>query len=108
MAETCDASILTARFGDTLAYAANLHVLQCCKGGSIPYVAHLLSVAALVLEDGGDENEAIAGLPHVAVEDQGGLPTLEAIQSRYGDRVAEIVHACCDSEVSPKPPWQER
>ncbi len=67
---------------------------SAARGGSIPYVLHLLSVAALVLEDGGNADEAIAGLLHDAVEDQGGLPTLEAIQSRYGDRVADIVHAC--------------
>jgi (p)ppGpp synthase/HD superfamily hydrolase len=109
MTETRNASLrVGSRFADALVYAANLHALQCRKGGDIPYVSHLLSVAALVLEDGGDENEAIAGLLHDAVEDQGGLPTLDEIRMRFGDQVAEIVHACSDSETLPKPPWKER
>src|SRR5258708_2433992 len=54
MAETCDAPILTARFGDVWRTPG---ICTCCsarKGGSVPYMTHLLSVAALVLEDGGD------------------------------------------------------
>jgi (p)ppGpp synthase/HD superfamily hydrolase len=78
------------------------------KGTQTPYIAHLLAVAALVLEDGGDEDQAIAALLHDAVEDQGGVRTLEEIQRRYGDQVAEIVVACTDAFEDPKPPWRGR
>lgn len=99
---------LGPRFSAALAYANELHGLQVRKGTSIPYVAHLLSVAALVIEHGGDEDEAIAGLLHDAVEDQGGQATLASIRGRFGDRVAEIVAACSDTDVVPKPPWRFR
>jgi hypothetical protein len=81
--------VLTTRFDVALAYAATLHRAQTRKGTAIPYVAHLLSVSALVIEDGGDEDEAIAGLLHDAVEDQGGRARLEEIRAQFGDRVAE-------------------
>jgi (p)ppGpp synthase/HD superfamily hydrolase len=99
---------LGPRFEEALPYAARLHVSQVRKSTTIPYVAHLLSVAALVIEDGGDEDEAIAGLLHDAMEDQGGRPTLEIIRARFGERVANIVEACSDAETVPKPPWRER
>jgi len=99
---------LTSRFEDALVFAAQLHAGQKRKSTEIPYVAHLLAVTALVLEDGGDEDEAIAALLHDAVEDQGGLPTLEAIRERFGSRVARIVEDCTDSYQTPKPPWIER
>ena len=56
----------------------------------------------------GDEDDAIAGLLHDAVEDQGGQPTLDAIRSRFGNRVADIVEACSDTDMWPKPPWRQR
>lgn len=74
----------------------------------MPYLAHLMAVSALVLQDGGSEDEAIAGLLHDAVEDQGGLPVLAEIQQRFGARVAQIVEGCTDAYENPKPPWRER
>jgi (p)ppGpp synthase/HD superfamily hydrolase len=65
-------------------------------------------VVALVIEDGGDEDEAIAALLHDAVEDQGGIRTLNEIRSRFGERVAMIVEGCTDSFSFPKPPWKVR
>jgi (p)ppGpp synthase/HD superfamily hydrolase len=62
--------------------------------------AHLLAVAATVLEYGGSEDMAIAGLLHDAVEDQGGEPRLADIRNRFGDRVADIVRSCSDSVVN--------
>jgi (p)ppGpp synthase/HD superfamily hydrolase len=67
------------------------------KGTSTPYVAHLLAVAATVLEYGGDEDLAIAALLHDSVEDQGGAARLEDVRNRFGNRVARIVEACSDS-----------
>jgi len=99
---------LTQRFKEALDYALELHGDQQRKGSDTPYVAHLLAVASLVLEDGGDEEQAIAALLHDAPEDQGGLETLAAIRQRFGDRVADIVHGCTDTYDTPKPPWRRR
>jgi GTP pyrophosphokinase len=100
--------MLGQRFVSALVFASQLHQNQKRKGGDIPYVSHLMSVSALVLEDDGDEDEAIAGLLHDAVEDQGGKPTLELIRSLFGDRVAHIVDECSDTDTFPKPPWRWR
>lgn len=99
---------LTGRFEDALIFASRLHADQSRKRSYVPYISHLLAVTALVLEDGGDEDQAIAALLHDAVEDQGGLATLEEIRKRYGERVASIVDACTDTYTSPKPPWRQR
>lgn len=99
---------LGSRFHDALVYAAQLHVAQWRKGSGAPYVAHLLGVASIVLEHGGNEDEAIGALLHDAVEDQGGRPRLAEIRERFGPAVAEIVDGCSDSDTTPKPPWRER
>lgn len=96
------------RFEDALAYAARLHRAQVRKGSGIPYITHLLAVAAIVGEHGGGEDEVIAALLHDAVEDQGGQPRLEEIRARYGDAVAAIVWGCTDADTVPKPPWRAR
>ena len=98
----------TPRFAEAVALAEELHRTQRRKGTSIPYMAHLLAVAALALEHGADEDVAIGALLHDAVEDQGGPPTLERIRQRFGDRVAGIVAGCTDADVVPKPPWRAR
>jgi (p)ppGpp synthase/HD superfamily hydrolase len=99
---------LTRRFEDALLYATQAHEGQRRKKTDVPYVSHLLAVCALVLEDGGDEDEAIAALLHDVVEDQGGAPRAAEVRTRFGDRVADVVAACTDTEVSPKPPWRPR
>ena len=99
---------LSSRFEEALILATRLHTNQVRKGARIPYVAHPLAVTALVLEDGGDEYQAIAALLHDAVEDQGGIETLDEIRKHFGERVAHIVEGCSDSFESPKPPWKER
>jgi len=100
--------ILSQRFEDALVYSARLHAKQIRKGTTIPYVSHLLGVAGIVLEHGGNEVETIAALLHDAVEDQGGADTREEIRRRFGDAVVSIVDGCTDAEVIPKPPWKER
>ena len=100
-----------AKFCDALTFATQLHANQMRKGKSVPYIAHLLAVTSIALEHGATEDEAIAALLHDAVEDQGGLPTLEKIRARFGDAVARIVLGCTDSTVTDpakKPPWKER
>jgi (p)ppGpp synthase/HD superfamily hydrolase len=99
---------LSERFDDALTYVSRLHRTQTRKGSGIPYVGHLLSVASLVIEGGGTETQAIAGLLHDAVEDQGGAPILAEIRSTFGDDVATIVAECSDTDVVPKPPWKKR
>ncbi len=101
-------TILTQRFEDALILATRLHAHHRRKVSGVPYVSHLLAVASLVLEHGGTEDEVIAALLHDAVEDQGGKPTLERIRAQFGDPVALIVEQCSESNVIPKPPWQER
>jgi GTP pyrophosphokinase len=100
--------VLDARFEQALVYAFHLHSGQTRKQSQVPYIAHLLGVTAIVLEDGGSEDEAIAALLHDAVEDQGGLETLEKIRMRFGSNVADLVLALSDSFTQPKPPWRER
>lgn len=100
---------LGERFDEALRYAATLHRTQTRKGeDGVPYIGHLLSVAGLVIEGGGTETQAIAGLLHDAVEDQGGAPTLAAIREKFGDEVADIVSECSDTDEVPKPPWRAR
>ena len=101
-------TILTQRFEQALVYAAILHSGQGRKGTAVPYISHVMSVAALALENGANEDEAIAALLHDAVEDAGGAPRLEDIRVRFGQTVADIVAGCTDTDETPKPPWKER
>jgi (p)ppGpp synthase/HD superfamily hydrolase len=102
-------TLLGPRFEDALAYALHVHAGQTRKRTAVPYASHLLAVAALVLEDGGDEDQAIGALLHDAAEDAGGRGRIADIRARYGERVARIVEACSDSfDGEPKAPWAER
>lgn len=99
---------LTRRFDDAVAYAHDVHRSQRRKSTEIPYVAHLLAVASLTLEDGGSEDETIAALLHDAVED-GGAARLPEIRDRFGEEVAAIVFGCSDTHDNVgKPPWRKR
>ncbi|MBI4543684.1 MAG: HD domain-containing protein [Gemmatimonadetes bacterium] len=103
--------MLSRRFEEALVYAHRLHARQTRKGTRVPYVAHLLSVAALVLEDGGEEEEAIAALLHDAIEDaaeDGAAVLRQELRRRFGERVLGIVEGCTDADTQPKPPWRER
>ena len=72
------------------------------KGTSIPYISHLMIVSALVIENGGNEDQAIGALLHDAAEDQGGKETLKEVRRRFGDGVAEIVSDCTDLGLNPE------
>jgi (p)ppGpp synthase/HD superfamily hydrolase len=114
--------MLGERYREALSFVAELHRGQRRKGSQVDYLAHLLSVSALVMEHGGDEDEAIAALLHDAIEDQGndyssgsdGSPRdgraalRQAIDSRFGARVLQIVDACTDDEHFEKPAAGER
>ena len=99
----------TDRFAAAMVYAYQVHHGQRRKGTGIPYIAHILGVAAIALEYGADEEEAIAALLHDAAEDGGGEATLAEIRARFGDIVGDIVLGCSDSLVEDpedKLPWQ--
>ena len=85
-----------------------MHRHQTRKGKTTPYIAHLLGVTGIVLDYGGDEDQAIAALLHDAAEDQGGRARLADIRRKFGARVARIVDGCTDTYEDPKPPWLER
>ena len=109
MSSTC----YSPRYAEALAYAAEAHATQRRKASDIPYIAHLLRVSALVWDNGGDEDQAIAALLHDTAEDQGGAARLADIEARFGPVVAGIVDACSDSLVDTsagqsKAPWKER
>src|ERR1700722_20074096 len=107
---------LTSRFTDAVDYARKLH-RNCRKGTQIPYIAHLLGVASLLIGETGQvsfpvtEDMAIAALLHDAVEDEGGLPRLRDIEAKFGKEVAEIVEGCTDSfeeDCDKKQTWKPR
>ncbi|QPN58949.1 bifunctional (p)ppGpp synthetase/guanosine-3',5'-bis(diphosphate) 3'-pyrophosphohydrolase [Synechococcus sp. CBW1002] len=96
------------RYDEALLWAAQLHRNQTRKGKGVPYISHLIAVSSLVWEDGGSENEAIAGLLHDAIEDAG--QTHGSIAERFGEEVAGIVRDCTDTQWpvaqgAPKEPW---
>ncbi|WP_448638649.1 HD domain-containing protein [Geodermatophilus sp. URMC 63] len=105
---------LSTRYDDAFAYAAKHHRKQLRKGSQVPYLTHLMSVSALVLEHGGSEDQAIAGLLHDAVEDAPkgtGGAVLAEIRSSFGDDVADIVRACSDgldADGNRSGTWAER
>ena len=89
-------------------YAAEKHAGQTRKQTAVPYLSHLMAVASLVLEAGGDEDLAIAALLHDVVEDCGGTPILRDVEKKFGPRVAKVVEGCTDTVLDPKPPWRQR
>ena len=105
---------LTERFDEALAYASRHHREQFRKGSRVPYMSHLMSVSALVLEHGGSEDQAIAALLHDAVEDAPagqGPAVLAEIRERFGAAVATIVEACSDgldADGNRQGSWPER
>lgn len=112
--ESLGSGPLSLRYTEALAYAAHHHHDQLRKGSRVPYLSHLMSVSALVLEHGGSQDAAMAALLHDAVEDapEGqGPAVLEEIEARFGTRVAATVRACSDGLDEPgnrSGTWEER
>src|SRR4051794_15975356 len=107
------AGALGKRFADALNFAFERPHFHVRKGSRVPYLSHLMSVSALVLEHGGSEDQAIAGLLHDAVEDAApgqGPDVLAAIGDEFGAAVRAMVEACSDSlnDEGHKRPWRER
>ena len=99
---------LGVRLQRAFRYAADKHAGQTRKQTAVPYLSHLMAVASLLLEAGGDEKMAIAALLHDVVEDCGGMPRLREIRKQFGMRVAKIVEGCTDSFGEPKREWMAR
>lgn len=103
--------VLSEQYFDAVRFAARIHAGHTRKDTTLPYVCHLLAVSASVLEAGGDEDQAIAGLLHDAAEDCGGEPCLAEIRQIFGARVADIVLGCSDSlteDPELKEDWRPR
>ena len=96
---------LTGRYSDALDYARHQHAGQLRKGTQIPYLSHLMGVSALVLDHGGDEDQAIAGLLHDVIEDCGAQHEA-VLRERFGERVTRIVLACTDGTQEDKAEFQ--
>ena len=100
----------SARYSEAVAYAVSAHEGQTRKGTPHPYIAHPIAVSALVIEHGGSEDQAIAGLLHDVLEDCGEHHAAE-IEARFGSQVIEIVTSMTDSlpdKNCQKPPWKTR
>ena len=107
MTEAAASNMRWERLSAAITYALMVHADQERKGAETPYIAHLLAVCALVLESGGDQEQAMAGILHDAIED-GGAEQEGEIRARFGERVAMIVRGCTDADTFPKPPWRAR
>jgi (p)ppGpp synthase/HD superfamily hydrolase len=103
---------LSPRFSEALGLAEQVHAGDVRKGTAVPYIAHLLSVCSLILADGGDEDEAIAGLLHDTLEDHPERVSRLELNRRFGSRVLSLIEGCTDTPPDysggPKPPWRER
>ncbi len=104
---------ISSRLYDALDYTFDLHGRDVRKGSEIPYMAHLLSVCALVQQDGGDEDEAIAALLHDALEDKPEKTSRGDISKLFGTRVLAIIEIATDTPPDyksgdKKPPWRQR
>lgn len=106
------APVLGPRFTAALAVAARIHAGQVRKGSAIPYISHLLAVAAIALEYGANEDEAIAALLHDAIEDApedlGAAGARREIGDKFGADVLAIIEGCTDADTVPKAPWPTR
>jgi (p)ppGpp synthase/HD superfamily hydrolase len=110
--------MLGTKFDEALSLAMDLHREQTRKETPVPYMAHLMAVAGIVLEANAYheldhiEDVAIGALLHDAIEDQGHQIDLERIREMFGDTVHRIVLECSDAiireEGEEKPPWRER
>ena len=104
--------VFGSKFEEALLFALQIHGCDLRKGTSIPYISHLLGVCALVMESGGDEDEAIAALLHDSLEDHPEEVTRSDLDHLFGTHVADIVARCTDTlpdyKGGPKSPWRER
>lgn len=96
----------TARLNAAFEFAADRHREQVRKASGVPYLTHLMAVAACVGEHLGSEDQVIAALLHDVIEDQG--VSRAELEQRFGGAVADLVVACTDAFETPKPAWRLR
>jgi (p)ppGpp synthase/HD superfamily hydrolase len=112
MPDHAEHPILTHRFDEAIELAFRLHRYHVRNSTGVPYFSHLMSVAALVLEDGGTEDEAIAALLHDTLEDCADQISGTQLEQRFGRTVRLLVEACTDTPAShvggEKTPWKPR
>ena len=100
---------LSQAFEEAIVYALDAHADQLRKGTQVPYASHLLAVASLVLEDGGDEATAIVGLLHDVIEDQNGDGTrYDDVRDRFGADIANAVLECSAEAKTETNEWLPR
>lgn len=97
MPDQAESPIPTERFQRALQQSLDLHRHHLRNSTTVPYFSHLMSVAALVMEDGGDEDEAIAALLHDALEDCADRVSGEELERDYGPTVGHLVEGCTDT-----------
>lgn len=110
-----DGLLLSNRFTKAVDYARQLHT-EFRKGTRIPYMAHLLGVTAIVMAEAGralpvTEDMVIAAILHDVVEDHGGLPRLQEVETEFGPNVARMVLALSDplaEDHDKKEGWDQR
>ncbi|MEO0322528.1 MAG: HD domain-containing protein [Myxococcota bacterium] len=95
------------RVGEALKLAADAFAPIGRKGSGVPYLTHLLAVAATVGENGGDEEQIIAAVLHDYLEDIDGADAAD-LEARFGPRVRRLVEDLSDAITRPKPPWRAR
>lgn len=107
--------LLTERFTKAVEYARQLHT-EFRKGTDVPYMAHLLGVAAIVMSEAGrrlpvTEDMVVAALLHDTVEDHGGMPRLREVEGIFGANVARMVAGLSDTfaeDHDMKEGWEDR
>jgi (p)ppGpp synthase/HD superfamily hydrolase len=103
---------VTPRMYKALKLAFKLHGHDARKKSTVPYIAHLLAVCALVQLDGGSEDEAIAALLHDALEDKPKEINRKKIRHKFGKKVLKMIELSTDTPKDytggQKPPWKER
>lgn len=93
---------LTSELLRALRFAAERHSGQKRKGGDIPYINHLIDVAAILSAEAGvdDQDTLVASVLHDTVEDT--ATTFAEIETRFGAHVASLVAEVTDDKRLPK------
>lgn len=95
------------RFDEAVSLAVDTFRGTFRKGTTSPYITHLFAVAAIVGENGGDEDQLIAAILHDYLEDIEGADA-DALEAKFGPRVRRFVEALTDATTHPKPEWRPR
>ncbi|MBP1780428.1 (p)ppGpp synthase/HD superfamily hydrolase [Micromonospora sp. HB375] len=100
--------LLTDRFASAFSWALQKHSHQVRHNTNTPYISHLMTTAAIVLEEGGGEDVAVAALLHDVLEDQ--PVSRDELREEFGARIYRIVADCTDADFFQRREmsWAER